>query len=149
MYKYLMDSNVLATSSLIEIMDTDFFLENCIVISEIAHELSDTSFADKLTRHAVPPTISTLENLKNITDDLVRLGILKTDHGNGEAILLAEALSMKNGNEDQLLMEFMRDRPVIVTEERAVDAYSKSIGIEAINGQEFMSIFRDTTKKAG
>lgn len=142
-----MDSNVLATSSLIEILDTDFFLENCIVISEVAHELLDTSFADRLTHLAQPPTVRTLENLKIITDDLVRLGILRTDHGNGEALLLAEALSIKSGSEDQLPMEFMRSQPVIVTNEKAVDTYSKSIGIEAINGREFMNIFKGAVTK--
>ena len=146
-YKYLMDSNVLATSDLINLLDTDFFHENCIVINEVAYELSDTSFVDKLMHFTTPPTASMLENLKTIIDDLVKLGIVKTDHGNGDALLIAEALSMKNSSDDQLIMEFMRDQPVIVTNEKAVDAYAKSVGIEAINGREFMNIFNETINK--
>jgi hypothetical protein len=136
-----MDSNVLATSSVIEIINTAFFRKNCIVIGEIAFELSDTSIARELEKHAVAPTAKTLKELPSITDDLVRLDILKTDHGNGEALLLAEAVALKNGQGDQLLMDFMKVRPVIVTDEKAVDKYAKSIGIEAINRREFMAIF--------
>lgn len=139
-YKYLIDSNVLATSEVIKIIDTDFFNDHCVVISEIAFELFDTSMADTLAKKAVAPTANTLFRLKDITDDLVKLGILKTDHGNGEALLLAEALSMKEGGEVQVLMDFMKSRPVIVTNEKAVDAYAKSIGIEAISGREFVDI---------
>lgn len=144
-YKYLIDSNVLATSDVIEILDTDFFDENCIVISEIAFELSDATIADNLAKRALLPTVSTLVCLRGVTDDLVKLGILKTDHGNGEALLLAEALSMRDGYEDQIAMDFMKSRPVIVTDEKAVDAYAKSIGIEAISGREFISIFNKVT----
>jgi hypothetical protein len=136
-----MDSNVLATSSVIEILDTEFFYANCIVISEVAHELSGTIIGDTLTQRAIPPTLESLGYLKTITDDLVKLGILKTDHGNGEALLLAEALYIRDGDDNQVLMDFMKSRPVIVTNEKAVDAYAKSIGIEAINGREFMGIF--------
>jgi hypothetical protein len=144
-YQYFMDSNVLATSDVIEILDQSFFYENCIVIGEVAFELSDTTIADTLAKRAVPPTANTLIHLKNITDDLVKLGILKTDHGNGEALLLAEALSMRDGSEGQIAMDFMRSRPVIVTNEKAVDAYAKSIGIEAVSGREFMDIFNSAT----
>lgn len=146
-YKYLLDSNVLATSAVIEIIDTDFFQENCIIISEIAFELSDTSIADRLAKYTVSPSASTLQQLVGIADELVKLGILKTDHGNGEALLLAEALSIKDGGQSQLLMDFMRDRPVIVTDERAVDAYAKSINIEAISGREFLDIFNAVAKE--
>lgn len=141
-YKYLIDSNVLSTSSVIEILETDFFHENCIVISEVAYELTNTKVADQVNRYAIHPTLRSLTHLKSVTDDLVRLGILKTDHGNGEAMLIAEALSIKDGDDDQVTMDFMKSRPVVVTNEKAVDAYVKSIGIESINGREFINIFK-------
>lgn len=139
-YKYLIDSNVLATSEVIKIIETDFFNDNCVVISEIAFELFDTSIADALAKRAIVPTVNTLSHLKGIADDLVKLGILKTDHGNGEALLIAEALSMKESGDAQVLMDFMKSHPVIVTDEKAVDTYAKSIGIEAISGREFIDI---------
>lgn len=141
-YKYFMDSNVLATSSMKNILETDFFLRHCIVVGEVAYELSEISFADKLAAHVVQPTLNTLRHLQTIADDLVKLGIVKTDHGNGEALLLAEAMAMRESNSDQTVMEFMKMRPVIVTNERAVDAYAKSKGFESIKGTEFMDIYK-------
>lgn len=139
-YKYLLDSNVLATSPVMELIDTDFFRESCVVVSEIAYELSDASVGDKIRVVAVTPSVATLNFLQNIVDDLVRLGLLKTDHGNGEALLLAEALSMKSGNANQLSLEFVQDQPVVVTNEKLVDVYAKSKGLQAINGREFIDI---------
>jgi len=145
-YRYLIDSNVLATSSVIKIINTDFFRKKCVIVSEVAFELSDSSIAKELEGCAISPTVDTLKELSGVTDDLVRLGILKADHGNGEALLIAEALSMKKGQGGQLLMDFMKVHPVIVTDEKAVDRYAKSISIEAINRREFMAIFNKITK---
>ena len=138
--KYLMDSNALATSSVMKLINSDFFKERCIVINEILYELSDTHFASELKDQVEPLDIRAFLYLNDIVDDLVRLNILLTDHGNGEAILLAEALRMKNGTEDQTVLDFMKSHPVIVTNEKAVDAYAKSIGIDVISSKEFCEI---------
>lgn len=144
-----MDSNVLAASSVIGILETDFFLEHCVVIGEVAYELAGTTFADKLSAHVALPRLSTLQYLKPITDDLVKLGILKTDHGNGEALLIAEAMAMNSNEDEQIVMDFMKSHPVIVTNEKAVDTYAKSKGLKSINGAEFMSIFTAAVTKQG
>lgn len=138
-YRYLLDSNVLATSKVMNSIESKFFKEHCVIISEVAYELSNVRLADKLSAQAVPPTIGTLQNLKKIVDDLVKLGILKTDHGNGEAMLLAEALSLNEIN-DQVPLAFMQEHAVVVTNEKLVEIYAKSIGINAINGKEFSNI---------
>lgn len=139
-YKYLMDSNALATSQVIELLDSNFFRERCIVIDEVVYELQDTPLAPALKKISQPLEAATLAHLKIIVDDLVHLGILLTDHGNGEALLLAEALRMKHGDEEQITLDFMRNHPVIVTNEKSVDAFAKSIGIDAINSKEFYEI---------
>lgn len=148
-YKYFMDSNVLATSNVKAILETDFFLKHCIVIGEVAYELESTTFADKLSTYVALPKLSTLQYLKPITDDLVKLGILKTDHGNGEALLIAEAMAMKASENEQIVMDFIKSHPVIVTNEKAVDTYAKSKGLKSINGAEFMSIFNAAVTKQG
>lgn len=144
-FKYLMDSNVLATSDVLKILDSDFFREYCVVVDEIAYELRDIAATAEISKYAVSPTINTLRHLKHIVDDLVKLGILKTDHGNGDALLLAEALSIMDVSDAQSVMDFMKITPVIVTDEKAVDTYAKNIGIRAISGREFLKIFTTVT----
>ncbi len=139
-YKYFMDANVLSTSKIRATIETDFFKANCIVLDEIAYELQGTSIGDSLQRLAQSPDIDTLKRLGDIIDDLVRLSILQTDHGNGDALLIAAALSLKDGAGGQGQLSFMQDQPVIVTDEKLVDVYAKKRGLDAISGDEFMKI---------
>lgn len=143
-YKYLLDANVLSTSKVRGIIDTDFFKSNCVVLDEIAYELIDTSIGKTLRAIAEPPELGALDRLREVVDDLVELSILQTDRGNGDALLIAAALFMRDGAEGQEKFPFMRDHPVVVTDEKLVDAYAKKKGIDAISGMEFMKIFLAT-----
>lgn len=144
-YIYLMDSNVVATSEVMSLIETDFFRRHCLILNEIAYELSGTTIAAELQVRAVAPSVQTLKHLRTIVNDLVQLSILRTDHGNGEALLLAEALAIREVADGQVVMDFMKSEPIIVTNERAVDTYAKSLGIQSISGREFMDVFKAAT----
>lgn len=139
-YKYLIDANVLSTGKVKAIIETEFFRSNCIVLDEIAYELMDTSIGQTLKQIAKTPDVKVIDKLRDIADDLVTLSILKTDQGNGDALLIAAALSMKDESGGQAVLPLMREQPVIVTDEKLVDAYAKKKGLDVINGTEFMDI---------
>lgn len=137
-YKYLIDTNVITDSKIRKAIDTNFFKDNCIVIEEVAYELQDTKLADAAQRIALSVDEKTLPYLATVVDEMVELGILKVDEGNGEAILIAHGLLMKDTSSDpQVSFEFMRENPVIVTNERKVAAYVKSKGLNAMNQDAF------------
>lgn len=139
--KYLIDANVIASRRIHTLLTDDFINNYCVIIDEIAHELEDTTLAEKINKFRLPPNISVLNILPDITDDLIERGILKTDHGNGDALLIATAIYIKGGmGESQGVFSFISTTPVIVTEEKAIQAYCKEEGIDCMNQMDFLAI---------
>jgi hypothetical protein len=75
---------------------------------------------------------------------MIKLGMLKMDEGNGEVILLAWALMIRDSIGGQLRLDFVQDKPVVVSNETRVVQYAKTKYIDSLTGKEFVAILEQT-----
>lgn len=143
-YKYLIDANVLSMGRVSALMASTFFRENCIVLEEVAHELRDTSLYQYLTEITTPMDGRVLPYVSQVADEMIKLGMLKMDEGNGEVILLAWALMIRDSIGGQLRLDFVQDKPVVVSNETRVVQYAKTKYIDSLTGKEFVAILEQT-----
>lgn len=139
-YKYLIDANVLSMGRVSALITSDFFRDKCIVLEEISHELRDTSLFRELATITTPASGGVLPYISQVADEIIKLGMLKTDEGNGEVILLAWALMIRESSNGQIPLDFMRETPVVVSNETKVVQYAKSKSIDSITGKEFIAV---------
>lgn len=139
-YKYLLDANVFSNKTISSSIDTEFFRNNCIVLEEIGYELLDATIYDVVKQISVPIDGRVLSYLAGIVDEMVQLGIIKTDEGNGEAILVAWGLMILDGPNDQPTFDFLKVHPVIVTNETKVVQYANAKGMDGMQGKAFAGL---------
>lgn len=140
--KYIIDANVLSTKRVASMLKQPFFQKQCIVLDEIAYELRNTSIGQYLEQIKVPVTGHILTYLPLIVDDAISNKILETDKGNGDVLLIAYAMYVaSNKNEDQTQFQFITETPVIVTEEKAIQAYCNKSNMEWLSLTEFIKVW--------
>lgn len=140
--KYLLDETP-AASLRSEWIRSKFFCENCFVPEEIMYELRDNRNLDinELKKNQIPISYDVL-NMLEIVMAQAKIVKLYQNEGNGDALIVATALSMKNIENSKLV----KDEWIIVTSDKGVASLSKKFAIHCISKDEFYGILKSEIK---
>lgn len=139
--KYLLDETPAASLSN-EWIKSDFFQRNCLIPEEIMYELRDNFELDfnELKKVLVPVSYDILNQLQIVMAQ-VKIVKLYQNEGNGDSLIIATALAMKNEENAKLI----KDEWVIVTSDKGVVAIAKNFAIKCIGKNEFYEILKQAS----
>ena len=140
--KYLLDETPAASLNS-EWIHSKFFHENCFVPEEIMYELRDNRNLDidGLKKNQILTSYDIL-NMLEIVMAQAKIVKIYQNEGNGDVLIVATALSMKNIENSKLV----KDEWVIVTSDKGVVALSKKFAIRCISKDEFYGILKSELK---
>lgn len=131
--KYLIDETP-ATSLKNEWMKTNFFKNNCFIPEEIMYELRDNYELDlnELKKNQIQVSYDILNALQIV---MAQAKVVKLYHneGNGDALIVATAMAMKNLENSKLI----KNEWVIVTSDKGVVTLAKNLAIKCIDKNIF------------
>ena len=131
--KYLIDETP-AASLKNEWMKTNFFKNNCFIPEEIMYELRDNYEFDlnELKKNQIQVSYDILNALQIV---MAQAKVVKLYHneGNGDALIVATAMAMKNLENSKLI----KNEWVIVTSDKGVVALAKTLAIKCIDKNIF------------
>lgn len=136
--KYLIDETP-AASLKNEWMRTDFFKENCFVPEEIIYELRDNYELDlnELKKSQIPVSYDILNTLQIVMAQ-AKIVKLYQNEGNGDALIIATAMAMRNLENTKLI----KDEWVIVTSDKGVVTLAKNLAIRCIGKDDFYDVLK-------
>lgn len=134
--RYLIDETP-AASLKCEWIETNFFQENCFIPEEIIYELRDNRELDlnKLKGRQIAVSYDILNALQIVMAQ-AKVVKLYQNEGNGDALIVATALAMKNIENTKLI----QDEWVIATSDKGVIALAEKLAIRCIGKKEFYAI---------
>lgn len=137
--KYLLDTTP-AASLRNEWIGSDFFQKNCFVPEEIIYELRDNNELDlaMLKNNQISVSYDILSNLQIVMAQ-AKIVKLYQNEGNGDVLIIATALAMKNIENAKLL----KDEWVIVTSDNGVVKLAANFAIKCITKESFYSILQE------
>lgn len=140
--KYLLDETPAASLNG-EWIHSEFFHENCFIPEEVMYELRDNRNLDinELKKNQITTSYDIL-NMLEIVMAQAKIVKLYQNEGNGDALIIATALSMKNIENSKLV----KDEWVIVTSDKGVVALSKKFAIRCIGKDELYRILKSELK---
>lgn len=138
--KYLLDTTP-AASLHNEWLKTKFFQNYCFVPEEIMYELRDNFELDliELKKNQIPVTYDILNELQIVMAQ-AKIVKLYQNEGNGDSLIIATALAMKNKENAKLI----KDDWVIVTSDTGVATLAKNFAIRCIGKNEFYDILKES-----
>lgn len=135
---------VACSKALAPYINSEFLVNNCIVIDEVVYESRNSKRAESIKKMQRPIKVEDLEHLKSITDDCVnKYKILELYAGCADALLLATALAIMQPSEGQRSF-FDPNSPVIVTEERALRDACDDLTIRWLSQKDFVNLVKAT-----
>ncbi|MBQ3318599.1 hypothetical protein IJG76_01110 [Candidatus Saccharibacteria bacterium] len=140
--KYLIDETP-AASLKNEWMRTDFFKENCFVPEEIMYELRDNYELDlnELKKSQIPVSYDILNALQIVMAQ-AKIVKLYQNEGNGDALIVATAMAMRNLENTKLI----KDEWAIVTSDKGVVTLAKNLAIKCIDKNSFYGVLKQKFK---
>ena len=137
-YKFLIDETPMASLPN-DWIKTDFFRKNCFIPEEIIIELENNPNLEleELKKNKIPVTYSILCKLVLVMAQ-AKIVKLYQNEGNGDALIIATALAMKDQEDTKLL----KNEWIIVTSDRGVASLAKNFAIKSIKKEEFYDIMR-------
>ena len=136
--KYLIDETP-AASLKDEWIMTNFFKKNCFIPEEIIYELRDNYELDlvELRKNQIPVSYDILNELQIVMAQAKAVKLYQNE-GNGDALIIATALVMKNKENAKLI----KDEWIIVTSDKGVITLAKNFAIKCISKDEFYGILK-------
>lgn len=139
--KYLIDETP-TTSLQNEWIKTEFFQKNCYIPDEIIYELRDNYELDinELKKCQIPVSYDILNQLQIVMAQ-AKVVKLYQNEGNGDVLIIATALAMKNLENSKLF----KDEWIIVTCDKGLSSLANNLAIRCISKEDFYRILERET----
>lgn len=138
--KYLIDETPCASLKN-DWLKSEFFQSYCYVPEEILFELRDNNRLDSslLIKNKIPVTYEILNRLQQfVMPQVGNIVDLYKNEGNGDALLIATALNMREKEDAKLV----KSEWVVVTSDKGVVALAKKFDLKTISMKEFFQILK-------
>ena len=138
--RYLIDETPCASLEK-DWLKSEFFQNYCYIPEEILFELRDNVRLDfsLLADSSIPVTYEILNKLQQyVMPQIGKIVDLYKNEGNGDALLVATALDMREKEDEKLV----KSEWVIVTSDKGVVTLAKKFDLRTISMQDFFQILK-------
>ena len=142
--KYLIDETPCASLDN-DWLESEFFQNYCYISEEILFELRDNNRLDfsLLVKNSIPVTYEILNKLQQfVMPQIGPIVDLYKNEGNGDALLIATALNMREKEDEKLV----KCEWAIVTSDKGVATLAKKFDLRAISKKDFFQILKRECK---
>ena len=142
--RYILDETP-SSSLKPEWIKSQFFQSYCYIPEEIIYELRDNNRLnfEIIAQRSIPVTYEILNKLQQyVMPQIGKIVDLYKNEGNGDALLIATALEMRQMEDDKLI----KSEWVIVTSDNGLASLAKRFDIRCISKNDFYRIIEDKFK---